>query len=336
LLFAAANRVYTFTKKNMKAAVINGFGEAPVYTDFPDPVPAEGEVLIDIKASVLENFDKMTAAGEHYSSKKLYPQFPAVIGKGGIGLTADGKMVGFAGLKAPYGAFAEKAVASHAIPIPAGIDAVEAAAIPQSALTSLLPLKFSAKLQPGETVLINGATGVSGRVAIQIAKKLGAGKIIATGRNERSLQLLPALGADIVIDLKQHDKHLAAAFIDAAGVNGIDVVADFIWGHPAELLISTFIPTEVGFARRRIRYQQMGEKAGSHISLPASALRTSGLELMGIGKIPMEAVQEEMSQVWKWIAAGELYMEIEKVPLANIADAWRINDLEGKRLVIVP
>jgi hypothetical protein len=113
-------------------------------------------------------------------------------------------------------------------------------------------------------------------------------------------------------------------------------VLDFIWGHPAEVLIGTLIPKEAGFAKRRVRYVQIGEKAASHISLPGSALRTSGLELMGIGKLSLEVVQEEMKQVWSWIAADKLYMEIERIPLSAIADAWRRDDLEGKRLVIVP
>jgi NADPH:quinone reductase-like Zn-dependent oxidoreductase len=320
----------------MKAAVITGFGEVPKYTDFSDPVPADGEVLVDIKASVLENFDKGTASGKHYSSNKLYPQFPAIVGTDGIGMTVDGKMVGFGKIRPPYGAFAKKAVAAYTVPIPEGIDAVRASAMPRSTLTSLLPLKYSARLQPGETVLVNGATGVSGRIAIQVAKLLGAGRVVATGRNERSLGLLPKLGADVVIDLKQDDGELAKAFTAAGGSDGIDVVIDFIWGHPAEVLIGTFIPTEAGFARRRIRYIQTGEKAGSHISLPGSALRTSGLELMGVGKISFDVLQEEMKQVWSWIGADKLYMEIERVPLADIADAWRRDDLEGKRLVIVP
>lgn len=320
----------------MKAAVINGFGEVPQYTDFPDPVPAEGEVLIDVKACVLENFDKGTASGKHYSSKTLFPHFPAIVGKGGVGLTPDGKLVGFGSLKPPYGGYTEKAAASYIVPIPDGIDPASAAAIPPATLTSLLSLKYSAKLQPGETVLINGATGVSGRIAIQVAKLLGAGKVIATGRNESSLQLLPKLGADSIIDLKQPDGQLAKAFADAIGENGIDAVVDFIWGHPAEVLIGTLIPKEAGFAKRRVRYLQIGEKAGSHISLPGSALRTSGLELMGIGKISQEVLQQEMRNVWNWIAENKLYMEIEKVPLAGIATAWQRVDLEGKRLVIIP
>jgi NADPH:quinone reductase-like Zn-dependent oxidoreductase len=336
LLFVKDGPRNSFTEKNMKAAVINQFGDVPKYTDFPEPQPADGEVLIDIRASVLENFDKGTASGKHYSSKSLYPQFPAVVGSDGIGVTAEGKTVAFGRIRSPYGAFAEKTVAGYTIPIPDGIDVARASAMPSSILTSLLPLKYSAKLQPGETVLVNGATGVSGRIAIQVAKILGAGKVIATGRNERSLRLLPELGANVIVDLKEPDGRVGEAIRAAGGEQGIDVVLDFIWGHPAEVLIDTFIPTEVGFAKRRVRYMQIGQKAGSHISLPASALRTSGLELMGIGKIPFEIVQEEMKQVWSWIADEKIDMEIEEVPLADIASAWQRDDLEGKRLVIIP
>ena len=173
MLFARGGGRDSFTEKNMKAAVITGFGDVPQYLDFPEPQPADGEVLIDIKASVLENFDKGTVSGKHYSSKTLYPKFPAIVGNDGVGITPDGRMVGFGQIRPPHGAFAERTAAGYTIPIPDGIDAASASAIPPSVLTSLLPLKYSAKLQPGETVLVNGATGVSGRIAIQVAKMLG-------------------------------------------------------------------------------------------------------------------------------------------------------------------
>ncbi len=320
----------------MKAAIIKSFGEVPQYQDFPDPIAAAGDALIHVKASVLENFDKGTARGTHYSSHKLFPQFPAIVGTDGIGTTEDGKLVGFGGLTPPYGAFAEKAVARRVTPIPDGIDPSKAAALPRSILTSLLPLKYSAWLQPGETVLINGATGVSGRIAVQVAKMLGAGKIIGTGRNEKSLHLLPQLGADTVIDISRPDENIREAFAAEDASKKIDVVLDFLWGHPAELLINTFIPKEVGFARRTIRYVQVGEKAGSQLALPAAALRTSGLQLMGIGMIPMEALGEEMTRVWNWVREDKFYMEIERVPLAEIATAWQRENLAGKRLVIIP
>lgn len=328
-------RNFVRKEKDMKAAVINGFGEVPQYLDFPDPIANGKGTLVRVVASVLENFDKGTASGKHYSSNTLFPQFPAIVGSDGVGLTEDGRLVGFRRIDPPYGAYAEKVVATHIIPIPNGVDPAKATAIPPSALTSYLPLKYSAKLQPGETVLINGATGVSGRIAIQIAKMLGAGKIVGTGRNSESLKFIKELGADEVISLDQPDELLAEAFIAAEGPNGYDVVLDFLWGHPAEVLIKTFIPNEAGFAKRCIRYVEIGGKAGFDITLPAAALRTSGLQLMGIGKISNEVLMEELNQIWTWIKEDKLQMDIERVPLSNIAEAWQREDLAGKRLVIM-
>lgn len=317
----------------MKAAIIKQFGQIPQFADFPDPIPAEGEVFVEVKASVLENFDKLVVAGTHYSSNHLFPQFPAIVGNDGIGITEDRQLVAFGNLRPPYGAFAEKAAAGFVVPIPVDIDPASAAAIPASVLTSLLPLKYSAKLLQGETVLINGATGVSGRIAVQVARMLGAGRVVGTGRDERSLDLLSRLGADRVISLLQPDDQLSAAFLEE---ENIDVVVDFIWGHPSEVLLNTFIPKVIGFPKRRTRYLQIGEKAGSHVSIPAAVLRTSGLELMGIGMIANDVLFSEMANIWNWIKEDKFYMEIERVPLADVADAWTRDDLRGKRLVVVP
>jgi NADPH2:quinone reductase len=322
--------------KNMKAAVISGFGETPQFKDFPEPVIANGETLVYVKAAALENFDKGTVSGLHYSSKKLFPRFPAIAGTQGVGLTENGDMVSFGNIKPPYGSYAEKVAAGYAIPVPAGIDPAQAAAIVPSALTSLLPLKYSAKLQPGETVLINGATGASGRIAVQVAKMLGAGKIIATGRNESSLNLVSKLGADKTINLLQNDEQLSESFIGAPEENACDVVLDFLWGHPAEVLIDTFIPKEAGFAKQRTRYIQIGQKAGSHIPVPAAAFRTSGLEMMGIGKISNDVLNAEINTVWNWIKENKLFMDIERVSLKDISDAWKRTELAGKRLVVMP
>lgn len=320
----------------MKAAVLHNFGEIPRYENFTDPIPAKDEKIIYVKAVALENVIKMMANGTHYSSKQFFPKFPAIVGLGGIGMTDDGKLVSFRGMKPPYGALAEKVVASYAIPIPDGIDAAVAAALPSSILTSLLPLKYTTKLQEGETVLINGATGVSGKIAVQVAKMLGAERVIATGRNEATLKSLNNLGADAVINLQQSDKTLLESFTKEAGDKGFNIVIDFLWGHPAEILMKSFIPKEIGFAKKRIRYVHVGEKAGSTISLSGEMLRTSGLEIYGAANITAESVQQEMTQVWDWIKQNKLQIDIEKIPLSEIENVWDHNDLAGKRLVIVP
>src|SRR5271165_3168496 len=149
----------------MKAAVLHRFGKAPRYEGFPDPPVGPDEITIQVKAVALENIDRAVARGTHFASRQLLPQLPAIVGSDGIGMLEDGRLVGFGGLHPPYGSMAELAVVPrvYALPIPAGIDAVTAAAVPSSTLTALLPLKWGVRLQPGETVLVNGATGFAGR-----------------------------------------------------------------------------------------------------------------------------------------------------------------------------
>ncbi|MFI5152683.1 MAG: zinc-binding alcohol dehydrogenase family protein [Chitinophagales bacterium] len=322
--------------KKMKAAVIHKFGDTPKYQDFPDPIAGQGEKLIEVKASALENLDKMLAAGTHYASRQMLPEFPVIVGHGGIGTTEDGQLVGFGKMHFPYGSFAEKTIAGYIMPISSEIDPALAAALPASVLTSYLPLKYSAKFESGETLLINGATGFSGRIAIQLAKMLGAGRVVGTGRNETSWQTLKNLGADAFIDLKQSDEKILKNIQKEAGENGYDVVIDFIWGHPAELIMKSIIPSEIGLPKKRIRYVHVGEKAGSFISLSGEMLRTSGLEIYGAANISREELSESVKLVWDWIKENKFQADIEQVPLADIEKAWMRNDLDGKRIVIVP
>lgn len=321
----------------MKAAVLHKLGDPPKYEEFPDPTPGEDEFLIQVKAVALENVDKAMAEGTHFASRQFLSTLPAIIGFDGIGLLADGRLVGFGGVKAPYGSMAEKTVVpkAYTVPVPEGMDAVTAAAMPASALTSLFPLRWGAKLQPGETVLINGATGVSGKLAVQIAKLLGAGRVVGTGRNPQSMQKVLEFGADAMIDLKQSDEKLAEAFKKEAG-KGYDVILDFLWGHPTEVLITTLIPSEIGLSKP-VRLIQIGEKAGATISLSADSLRTSGLAIFGgaAGLTP-EAIGEGTQQVYDLIKANQLHMEVEQVPLQDIESVWKRADFQGKRIVVIP
>jgi NADPH2:quinone reductase len=323
----------------MKAAVIHEFGQIPQYEDFPDPIIDNDDILVDVKAVVLENFNKATASGKHYASQRMFPKFPAIVGHIGVGALTDGTLVAFGGIKPPYGAMAEKVVVprqykKYLTQVPEGVDSAVAAAIPTAALTSFLPLKWGAKLQKGETVLINGATGVSGKIAVQLAKLFGAGRIVGTGRNDEGLHAVKQLGADAVIDLKQPDEQITEAFIKETG-KGYDIVLDFLWGHPSELFLKTLVPKEAAFPTHRTRFIQIGAAAGSTLSLNAEALRTSGLEMTGAGNIPSGAIQEAAKQVWGWIKEHKLTIDIEKVPMKDIAEIWN-RKTEGKRIVIIP
>jgi NADPH2:quinone reductase len=311
----------------MKAAVLYALGEPPRFEDFPDPQPRDGEVLVHVRAASLKNIDKAMASGAHYASHR---ELPAVCGIDGVGVLEDGTRVFCGGCRPPYGMMAGRAVVRRAfcLPIPDGVDDNTAAVLPNPALSSWLPLIWRAKLQPGETVLILGATGVAGKLAIHIAKHLGAGRVVAAGRNEQILETLPSLGADAVLRLDQLD----------ATTERFDVVLDYLWGRPTEVLLGALTRHDVMAESNTVRLIQIGDMAGPTISLSAAALRSSGIEIYGSGggSVPHTAIFETFPKLWELAAAGNLHIDTEAVPLADIENAWRRNDSAGRRLVIIP
>ena len=321
----------------MKAAVLHALGQRPRYEDFADPEAIEGEVLVRIKAGSLKNVDKMMASGSHYDR---FLELPCVCGIDGVGLLDDGTRVYCGGARPPYGMMAERTVVSRAwcLSIPEQVDDVTAAALPNPALSAWLPLIWRAQLQPGEIVLVLGATGVAGQLAVQIAKHLGAERVVAAGRNRRVLTTLHDLGADAIIPLDLSDQELTAAFIREAGAGRFDVVLDYLWGHPTEVLLQALTLHDVKIAASRTRLVEIGEMAGPTVTLSAAALRSSGLELYGSGggSVPHQAIFETFPQVWALAIAGKLRIKTEPVPLAEVENAWQRQDLDGRRLVIIP
>ena len=319
----------------MKAAVVHELGGVPRYEDFPDPVAGDGEVVIDVKAVAVENIDKMIAAGTHFASRQFMAQLPAIPGFDGVGALADGTLVGFTQPRLPYGALAEKTVVAegHTVPVPEGL-APAVAVVLASAMTGFA-IKTAAGFTPGETVLVQGATGVAGRLAITVARLLGAGRIVATGRDDNALRDLLALGADEVINTAVADETLVGAFTDAAG-DGYDVVLDFLWGRPTEILLKALVPSELKHVKPT-RIVQVGESAGSTLTLAAESLRTSGVEIYGAAKgLDGATMMDAYNQVVQWARDGSLTFDLETVPLSQVESAWQRTDLRGKRLVVKP
>jgi NADPH:quinone reductase-like Zn-dependent oxidoreductase len=322
----------------VKAAVLHTLGKPPRFEDFPDPHPRPDEAKVRVKAASLKNIDKAMASGSHYDS---HSELPVVCGIDGVGILDDGTRVFSGGSRPPYGMMAEYTVVSRAwcLPIPDGVDDVTAAALPNPALSSWLPLVWRARLEPGETVLILGATGVAGKLAIQIAKHLGAERVVAAGRNEQVLKTLPDLGADAIIALDQPDQAVSAAFVREASHKNFDIVLDFLWGHPTEVLLGALTGHDLNAESSRIRLVEIGEMAGPSISLSAAALRSSGLELYGSGggsSIPHTAIFETFPQLWALAASGKLRIDTEPVALADIEKAWQRQHQAGRRVVIIP
>jgi NADPH2:quinone reductase len=318
----------------VKAAVVDRAGGIPRYQDFPDPTLEEGQVLVTVEAVAVENVDRAIVAGTHYTAAQFQAALPAIPCFDGIGRLPDGALVGFGGVNPPYGTLAQYAVvpATHMAPIPEGINPAIAAVL--SSAISAMSMRTAAGLSAGETVLVQGATGVAGRLAVKIARLLGAGRIVATGRNDDALRQLAALGAHAVINTAVDDADLVQAFRDNVG-DGYDVVVDYLWGRPTELLTRALIPDS--FAMPKLtRLVQIGESAGPAIQLTGDALRTSGLEIYGAGRNMATGMADAYQQVVDWVRSGELTIDVTTMPLSQIENAWARTDLRGTRLVIIP
>ncbi len=322
----------------MKAAVLYKLGDLPRFDDFPEPEARENEALVRVSAASLKNSDRMMASGSHYDS---HSQLPVVCGVDGVGVLEDGTRVFCGGPRPPLGMMAERTVVSRmrCMPLPDNVSDEVAAALPNPALSSWLPLLWRAQLKPGETVLVMGATGVAGKLAVQIAKHLGAGRVVAAGRNSDILESLYQLGADAVISLALPDEKLRDAFTQEIRSKHIDVVLDYLWGHPTEVLLDALTGHDTLAVSTRVRLIEIGEMAAPIVALRAETLRSSGVEIYGSGGggiIPPQKIFESIPQLWSLAADGKIQMDIERVPLADVASVWARQDSKGRRIVLVP
>ncbi len=320
----------------MNAAVVYDFKQPPRYAAFADPVPVEGEKLVTVSAAGLHQIVKSLANGTHYGSTGELPFIPGV---DGVGRLEDGKRVFFGGSRSPYGTFSERALASSwmSIELPDGLDDVTAAGIANPGMSSWVALAGRAKFVAGESVLILGATGVAGQLAVQIAKRLGARRVIAAGRNPKALEQLKALGADAIVSLDQEHDALVAAFRQEVAENPVDVVLDYLWGSPAESLLAALSHKGLSKATPRLRYVQIGASAGPAISLLAATLRSSAIELLGsgFGSASLDQIVRAVADFFKMAAAQPFHFQARAVPLKDVESVWNTPEA-GVRLVFQP
>jgi len=188
-------------------------------------------------------------------------------------------------------------------------------------------------------VLILGATGVTGKLAIQTAKLLGAGRVVAAGRNEEVLSKLHELGADATIQIGESMTKLTEDFVREAGERGFDVIVDYLWGRPTEALLAAITRNDFKAASSRVRLLQVGESADATISLPAAVLRSSRLEILGAGSGSVPASPEmwkkSIGRLMANVASGALRIEVEQIPLAEVTEAWT-RRTPGSRIVLIP
>jgi len=315
----------------MQAAVVEIPGQAPKYQSFPEPVVEDGEVLVRVRAAGLHPIVKALASGSHYASAKDN-QGPSVPGIDGVGVLDDGSRVYFLFVRKPWGTMAERAAASRkmCIPVPDKLDDVQAAAIANPGMAAWLTLKDRAALVPGETVLIMGATGVAGHLAIQSARLLGAKRVIAAGRN---VDALSGADVDAVIALDQPEDAIRDA-LAAEAASGIHVVVDYLWGRPTELLLEALARGFKAEATHSTRLVEVGESAGKTITLPGATLRSIDLTLLGsgFGAASLESIFATIPTLFEMAAVGTLQSAVDPVPLAQVEAAWSRVE-KGRRIV---
>jgi NADPH:quinone reductase-like Zn-dependent oxidoreductase len=313
----------------MKAAVVNTFGETPVHGDFPEPEAGNDETVVTVEAAAISPIVRLLASGRHYTSGAQTGFAPGV---DGVGRDGDGQRVYFLFPRAPFGSLAERSVARKAmtVPIPDALASDEAAALVTGALASWVALTRRAKIQPGESVLVLGATGASGGMALQTARHLGAGRVVAVGRNRTKLD---GLDADAKIALGDDADALLRAEFD----RGIDAVLDFVWGDPARRALHA---ATTGRGSRegepRLRYVQIGTIAGDEIALRGDMFRSTGLELMGSG-IGSVAVADLVAAAGELLAASPnagFKAPFQSMPLEKIGHAW--NGDPDTRYIMTP
>lgn len=323
----------------MKAAMVVTAGQTPVYGDFSEPASASsstsaaGKVMVSVTAASISHVTKSRASGRHYSAGGALPFIPGI---DGAGVTGDGRRVYFMLPEHPYGSMAERCLvdAAQLVALPDGLSDRDAAAMAIPGMSSWAALVERAHLVAGETVLINGATGASGRLAIQIARRLGAKKVIATGRQVAAFDELRALGADATIalgaDRQAMEQEFKRVFHD-----GVDIVLDYLWGPSAEAIVVA--AAKAGPEGRAIRYVQIGAIAGGEISLPGAALRSSALQMMGsgIGSVPFPRLVAAIGGVLTAAPAAGFKIASVTAPLSEVNRVWDSGDAES-RIVLIP
>jgi NADPH:quinone reductase len=299
----------------MRAAVIERYGEPPVIRDVPEPT-AEAAGLVEVTAAALNPADLSIASGKFYAGS---PPTPYVPGGEGIGRPLRNGNPGprsFFRAMLPNGAFAERAIArDEPIPIPDAVPDGVAAALGTPGFPALLGLTKRAQLQKGETVLILAASGVLGTIAIQVARLLGAGRVIAAARDERGLARAKELGADATVDLKQTEG-LTERIREASG-GQLNVVLDPVWGIPGVAAMEAMSPHG--------RFVQVGAAAGNEAVVKSGIVRGRPLSVLGYSNFstPWEELAAAYRQLLAYAAAGQLRVEFEVLPLDAAPEAWK-------------
>ena len=320
---------------DIHAAVVRAFGDPPRYEPFDLPAPADDDqAVVDVLAVGLHPRVRSGAAGGHYTSTGRLPMVPGV---DGVGRRADGRLVYFVADDDLVGPLATRTVIDtrRSVVLPAGADVVKIAAAMNPAMSAWVALRRRVPIEAGQSVLILGATGNAGAMAVQVAKRLGAGRVVGAGRDPGRLATLAALGADGTVALTDDPDATAAALATAAGE--VDLVIDYLWGKPAGAAIMALLRARADRSRA-LTWIEIGAVAGPTIELPSVALRSANFRLLGNGQgaVSARAYLAELPSLIDEIDSGGLTVNARAVPLADVESVWTAPETPGLRTVLVP
>ena len=310
----------------MRAAVLHDYG-VPSAGEFAEPAPESGQAVVQVLAAGLNPVDVAICAGRFYAGK---PPLPCVAGREGVGML-DGARVYFDGPVAPFGSMAERVLVdpAHTYSVPDGVPDGVAVALGVSGLAAWLALTWRAELQPGEHVLVLAASGVLGQIAVQAAKLLGAGRVVAAARSEEGLERCLQLGADASVRLDGREDLPAA--MAQAGEGRIDVVLDPLWGEP---LVAAVAAASFG-----ARIVQIGAGAGAEATIPSAPIRGKMLVLMGHTNFaaPPEVKREAYARMSEAVLDGTIRVDVDELGLDQVDEAWRrLQSGSHRKIVLVP
>jgi NADPH:quinone reductase-like Zn-dependent oxidoreductase len=321
--------------ETMHAAVVSSFDQPPKYreVDVPEAV-SDDEMVVEVLAVGLHPRVRSGAAGRHYSSTGNLPMIPGI---DGVGRRADGRQVYFLADDEIRGTMADATVVKteRAIELPDDVNIERVAAAMNPAMSAWVALRLRAPIEPGARVLVLGATGNAGAMAIQIAKRLGAGYVVGAGRDRERLDGLTGLGADAVVQLTDDAETTSRAL--AAAAAEVDLVIDYLWAEPARRGMMAIL-TERADRARRVDWVQIGAVAGPTIELASVALRSANLRLLGSGQgaVSTAAYRGELPALVAEIETGAIEVRSIRRPLADVERIWTEPERPGERTVLIP
>ena len=317
----------------MHAAVVTSFDQSPRYESFDDPVPGDGELLLEVVAAGLHPRVRSQAGGSHYTSTDELPLIPGI---DGVGRTADGELRYFLLDDTTRGSMAERVVvdARRTIPLPEGVDPLLMAAAMNPAMSSWVALRKRIEFTPGQSVLVLGATGSAGALAVQIAKHLGAGQVIAAGRDRARLDALASV-ADVTVSLSGSANEISARLADVAA--NVDVVIDYVWGPTTTDAMVAIVGTRAD-AAKPLTWIEIGSVGGPTAEIPSAALRAARLQIVGSGQgsVPTRDFVTELAELASELGKGSFVINARAVPLADVEATWSRHENGDERVVMTP